>query len=1179
VSTNVSLPKLRGSNYLYWKFDMEHILRSKKLLKYVNGRSPRPEDKDELEAWEEDDEQVQSIIASTVDQEFKHLLFDATTSQEMWEALRVYFQNSSEAAKMEIKEKFQTYKMKNGMTMDKNIARVRELVQEMQAVGIKVEESEKTLTLLRSLPPEYEFVAFTLRGESNLTFELACARLKDAERNLIKKGRKEDEEEALVSRKGGGGKNPRYPQNPNQRNQNPQNSQFPQRTCFHCKQAGHLAANCEKNKDKNIKCNRCGRMGHKMRDCKTKQENIGQGSGHLTRGDNMIAAIDGSALTGASSQGQDWVIDSGATHHMCNDEKAFQELKKLENPVSIRVGNDARIEASHIGTVAIATKVRGEGRTANLQKVLYVPDIAVNLLSVSSCTMAGNKVTFRGNGVGIYNKQGEMIGSGYKSAGLYVLARNLPIGQGFLAQGGGFELWHSRFGHLNAQSLSMLKNKEMVQGLEGIDLSKVRDCEVCAMGKMCKPPTKLLNGRGTTKKLELIYSDVCGPIGPTGINGMKYFVTFIDDFTRKTWVFTMKEKSEVFEKFQEFVAMVNNKGEEKVQEFFSDNGGEYKDTEFIKFCKSKGIELSNSMPYAQNQNGIAERYNRTIVECTRCLLSESGLTLRLWPEALMTAVHIKNRSPHEALRGEITPEEAWSGKKPSVKHFKKWGCKVSVLIPKQFQESKVGPKVWWGSFVGYAGKEMGFRIWSSEKQRVFLRRDVKFFEDSYLDNARESVDPTVKSDSDEGEAMIWIGRPRGRERDVRERDSEEQRESEEIRESEDSGGAPEPPSPRRSTRVVRRPERLTSEKLGELHLAHALLHQVEPESYELASGENITEEQVEDLEEPEDQAILDQSGSGDFEAVNKSKEVDFPYAEAIGALQYLSTCTRPDISMAVSSASRFLASPSLYHWGAVRRIFRYLAGSVDKGIMYVKAENIRESGKLLKEKSPEVTEAVQVTKTNIDGTFVVRSRTHDDSANFQDFAADSKQFEDRSSEKVIRDRFRSDARSNSDRSDISMYWSESDQIEVKVYSDSSFASEKEECRSREGYVAVIAGGAVSWYTRLQRITLSSTEAEYLAANEGGREIVFLNDVLDELGVKRDKSTLFMDNSSAIKQVKNPVFHKRSKHVKVKFHWLRQALKEEDFKIEWIKTEDMAADFLTKPVDQKVLSRNLCLIGM
>jgi len=71
----------------------------------------------------------------------------------------------------------------------------------------------------------------------------------------------------------------------------------------------------------------------------------------------------------------------------------------------------------------------------------------------------------------------------------------------------------------------------------------------------------------------------------------------------------------------------------------------------------------------------------------------------------------------------------------------------------------------------------------------------------------------------------------------------------------------------------------------------------------------------------------------------------------------------------------------------------------------------------------------------------------------------------------------------------------------------------------------------------------------------------------------------MDNSSAIKQVKNPVFHKRSKHVKVKFHWLRQALKEEDFKIEWIKTEDMAADFLTKPVDQKVLSRNLSLIGM
>ena len=244
----------------------------------------------------------------------------------------------------------------------------------------------------------------------------------------------------------------------------------------------------------------------------------------------------------------------------------------------------------------------------------------------------------------------------------------------------------------------MLKSKELVKGLEEIDLSKghsLESCEVCTMGKMTKLPTSSsdLEVRGVNSKLKLIHSDVCGPINPVGINGVKYFVTFIDDFSRKTWVFTMRRKSEVLQRFQEFVEMVNCKGEEKVQELLSDNGGEYQTEEFKRFCKSKGIEHFTSSPYSSNQNGTAERYNRTVVESTRCLLSESGLTLRLWPEALMTAAHIKNRSPHSALENKMTPEEAWSGVKPSIKHLRKWGCKVAVLIQNHDNKSKVGPKV------------------------------------------------------------------------------------------------------------------------------------------------------------------------------------------------------------------------------------------------------------------------------------------------------------------------------------------------------------------------------------------------------------------------------------------------------------------------------------------------------
>lgn len=518
------------------------------------------------------------------------------------------------------------------------------------------------------------------------------------ERNVCKKGNKEEDSEALVAKRIPGGRqgqsgsqfppNSKKPRNPPP--QARQSSNFSPRVCYHFRESGHVAANCEKNKDRNKKCNRCGKMGHVMSNCKTKPQNFAQASGHYSQGtqerngNTIIATIEGNAPTSVGSMGQNWVIDSGAPHHMCNDKNAFQEMEELENPIRIRVGNNEKIEATHIGNVSVPTKVKGLISNANLQKVLYALGIGENLLSVSICTSFGNKVVLRGNGVSNFNPNGDLIGSGFKNGGLYLLERNLPEGQGFLAQGNDFQLWHSRLGHLNGQSLKMLKNQELVRGLEEVNFQSLSECEVCAMGKMSKLPTSPLeNGIGTKMKLELIHTDVVGPIGPIGINGSKYFVTFIDDFTRKAWVYLMRDKSEVLKRFHEFLQMVNNKGEEKVQQLWSDNGGEYKNEPFLNFCKSKGIEFPESCSFAPNQKGVAERYNRTIVETTRCMLQESGLTLRLWPQALLTTVHIRNRCPHNSLEGKKTPDEAWSGFKPSIKHLRKWGCKVSVLIPKQ----------------------------------------------------------------------------------------------------------------------------------------------------------------------------------------------------------------------------------------------------------------------------------------------------------------------------------------------------------------------------------------------------------------------------------------------------------------------------------------------------------------
>jgi hypothetical protein len=193
----------------------------------------------------------------------------------------------------------------------------------------------------------------------------------------------------------------------------------------------------------------------------------------------------------------------------------------------------------------------------------------------------------------------------------------------------------------------------------------------------------------------------------------------------------MKDKGEVFSKFQEFKALVENQTGLKIKVLRSDNGGEYIGKKFQEFCAENGIERSFSTPYAPNQNGTAERFNRTLIERVTSMMMSSGLPYYLWGEALMTANYLKNLSPHSSIEN-MTPEEAWSGKKPSVKHLKAFGCKASTLVTPS-KTSKFGSRVWMGSFVGYGGSSFGFRIWDPIKRQVFMRKDVKFFEDEKID--------------------------------------------------------------------------------------------------------------------------------------------------------------------------------------------------------------------------------------------------------------------------------------------------------------------------------------------------------------------------------------------------------------------------------------------------------------
>jgi transposase InsO family protein len=145
-----------------------------------------------------------------------------------------------------------------------------------------------------------------------------------------------------------------------------------------------------------------------------------------------------------------------------------------------------------------------------------------------------------------------------------------------------------------------------------------------------------------SKLLELVHNDVCGPMKTTSRGGAQYFVTFINEFSRKTHVYLLRAKGEVFDKFKKYKALVENQTSKKIKTLRSDNGGEFVSKKFDNFLHECGIQRQTSAPYTPQQNGVANRTNRTIMECARSMILAQALDLEFWAEAVNTAVYINN---------------------------------------------------------------------------------------------------------------------------------------------------------------------------------------------------------------------------------------------------------------------------------------------------------------------------------------------------------------------------------------------------------------------------------------------------------------------------------------------------------------------------------------------------------
>ena len=498
-------------------------------------------------------------------------------------------------------------------------------------------------------------------------------------------------------------------------------------TCVHCKKQ-HRSEDCwtkfpaKRPEGTRPRCSHCQKLGHVTEKCFQKFPHLKKSLAApaiQSADDTSCAFISTSALTTNANSSSLWYLDSGATDHMCFSKKAFKTITPYV--CSVQTANKSVLQSEGIGEVVVS----GKHRNITLKNCLFVPSLGFNLVSVPRITSANCTVLFRHNGAEITNEQNAVLATASSFNNAVILDMSLPLSLSTSSQPPTLNTWHKRLGHLNFTAVSALP--KYVSGMN-ISPSPAPPCESCVIGKMTNSISRTPLTRPASK-LETVHTDLFGPITPTSLGGARYGVTFTDEHSRFTWISFLKSKDEVFLKFKQWETMVERQSGCKIKTLHSDNGGEYASNRFQDSLRNSGIVWKPTVPYSPEQNGIAERKNRTIFDRVRTIFHQTGLPKYLWAELAASVIYLQNQCLPQAQ--SATPFELWTGVKPDLSHLRILGCSAYQHIPKSTGRTKLddtGRKCY---LVGYESRQV-FRLFEPEANRVVRAKSVVFHEDQEI---------------------------------------------------------------------------------------------------------------------------------------------------------------------------------------------------------------------------------------------------------------------------------------------------------------------------------------------------------------------------------------------------------------------------------------------------------------
>ena len=721
------ITRLTGpEDYEMWKFQVRIVLKTHNAYEVACGETVKPERiENETDAaygirlsnWTRIDLLAQKVISTSVCGGPLTFIMNCESSSDMWHRLGQAYERKTELNVHLLLQEFYVTKKQNNEDIATFMARIENMSYKLKVLESPVTESMIITKILMSLTDEMKH--FQCAWESTPTEDKTLVNLRTrliAEETRLKRDVKPV---ALAAIKANDKANDKG------------------MLCFVCKKPGHIKKNCWFNKNKDKK-------SEKKPFEKKPSPKSGNSSVAMTCYDSLSQCDD-----------ESWFLDSGASDHLSRNLKWFVNYKQFDVPLNVKIGNGSIIEALGSGRINLVSIVDGETINCHFENVLYVPDVAMNLVSVGCVMDKGFKLKTDMQKC-VLMKDGKTIVTGNRHRKLYKLSIKVIVDEVCtnFALCNSFELWHAGLGHPNKIYTENILKRHNIN----IPIPKDFFCKYCKFGKQSRLPFK--SGKSKTTKIgQLIHTDVCGPMEVNSIGGSRYYVIFKDDFSGFCYLSTIAFKSQVFSKFKIFCGYLENITGEKVRKLRSDNGSEYMSAEFGLFLTNNNIEHEKTVVYTPEQNGCSERENRTIVEMARTMIHSRNLDVKYWAEAVNTAVFILNRTlPHND--NKLTPYELWFGKPYNIDFCRVFGTKAFCHVPKE-KRLKWDKKSREGVFVGYGDLTKGYRIYFPTLDTVEILRDVDFeneltISENKFEDSTEQIIYLSKNTTEENENLNEI---------------------------------------------------------------------------------------------------------------------------------------------------------------------------------------------------------------------------------------------------------------------------------------------------------------------------------------------------------------------------------------------------------------------------------------